>query len=198
MSTETKPTNPKDAIGSGKLPLDLVPDTAIVELATGFLEGALKYGKYNWRVEGVRASIYIAAAGRHMAKYKNGEDRDQKTRVKHLASVMACCAIIMDAELCGKLVDDRPPVAPMRELIDGYAEQVAYLKELFKDHHPHQHTIQDAQITEDPSVANFVRANGEQALFSQEAHKCKDGCPGCNPPEPGNLFPITKAAGETS
>jgi hypothetical protein len=143
MSTETKPTNPKDAIGSKKLPLDLVPDTAIAEMATAFLEGALKYGKYNWRVEGVRASIYIAAMRRHIAKYTNGEDEDETTRVKHLASAMACCAIIIDADIRGKLVDDRPPSSPVSEHLNDLSEKVVFLQELFKDHNPHQHVITD-------------------------------------------------------
>jgi hypothetical protein len=110
---ETKPTNPKDIIGSGKLPLGLVPDTLLTEAAIAFLEGASKYGRYNWRIAGVRTSIYREAMQRHMIKWWNGEDRDPKTRVKHLASVIACAGILLDAELCGKLTDDRPPRAPI-------------------------------------------------------------------------------------
>jgi len=150
MSRETKPTNPKDAIGSKKLPLDLVPDTAVAEMATSFLEGALKYGKFNWRIDGVRASIYIAAARRHLAKFTNGEDEDQVTRVKHLASVMACCAIILDANVCGKLVDDRPPRTQVSNQIDDLSDKVAHLQELFKDHNPHQNTIADSPKDDTP------------------------------------------------
>jgi len=142
---DMKPTNPKDAIGSTKVPYDLVPESAIAELATGFLEGALKYGRYNWRAKGVRASIYYSAMRRHMAKWYNGEDADEKTRVKHLASVMACCAIILDADLCGKLNDDRPPKAPVSKRIDELFEVIAHLKGLFKDEHPHQYTIADSE-----------------------------------------------------
>lgn len=144
---ETKMTNPKDVIGSRKLHLSLVPDTLIVEAATAYVEGASKYGRFNWRIAGVRASIYIDALERHMAKYKNGEDYDPATRVKHLASVLACAGILLDAELCGKLTDDRPPRAPIGRLIEQNEEISTYVKELFKDKTPYQYTIADGEAS---------------------------------------------------
>lgn len=42
METGSKPTNPKDAIGSGKLPLELIPWSANAEGCLALLEGALK------------------------------------------------------------------------------------------------------------------------------------------------------------
>lgn len=143
MSVETKATNPKDAIGGTKLPLHLVPTTGVEEEALAFLEGALKYGKFNWRVAGVRTSIYLDAIRRHLNKFENGEDRDQATLVHHLANIRACCNIILDAQLNGKLTDDRAPRSPNSDNIDQMTECVKHLKELFKDHNPHQHTIGD-------------------------------------------------------
>jgi len=142
---ETKPTNPKDAIGSTKLPMHLIPGTAKAFMALAFLEGALKYGKYNWRVAGVRASIYLDAMERHMEKWKNGEEVDPVTGVPHLASVMACSAIILDARAVGKLNDDRPPSAPVSETIDALAPIVRYLQSIYEDESPHQYTIEDTQ-----------------------------------------------------
>jgi hypothetical protein len=182
MSTETKNTNPKDAIGSTKLPLDLVPDTAVGEMALAFLEGALKYGKFNWRVEGVRASIYIAAARRHLAKFVNGEDEDQATLVPHLASVMACCAIILDAKVSGKLVDDRPPVAPVQGHFDGILKgKVAWLQELFKDHSPHQHVITDAIEEKFGSIldGNNCSSCGKVLNGENRSHNRHEFCKQC-------------------
>ena len=143
-NTVDKDTNPKDAIGSKKLPLHLVPSSGIALTATAFLEGALKYGKYNWRIAGVRASIYLDAMHRHIAKWQNGEDVDPETMVHHLASVCACAMIIMDAQLCEKLTDDRPPRAHVADLVDMLAAgNVQRLQNQFKDHHPHQYTIAD-------------------------------------------------------
>ena len=140
---DTKPTNPKDAIGSKKLLMSLVPSSLMAYAATAFLEGALKYGRFNWRKAGVRSSIYKDALDRHVAKWWNGEDCDPETRVKHLASAIACLGILLDAELCGMLNDDRPPRAPVGQLIDEQQELVAHLQEMFKDHNPHQYTIAD-------------------------------------------------------
>lgn len=144
MTTEVKPTNPKDVIGSGKLPLELVPSIIQAEAATAFLEGALKYGRYNWRVAGVRSSIYKAALDRHIAKWWNGEDCDSVTRVRHLANALACIGIILDAEVSGKLTDDRPPSqSALPEHIDQLQGTVKHLKELFASHSPKQYTIAD-------------------------------------------------------
>lgn len=143
MSTETKPSNPKDAIGMTKLPVHLVPDSLIAFASLAFLEGALKYGKYNWRVAGVRMSIYLDAFERHRMKFTNGEWADPQTGVPHLASMIACLGIILDAKVCDKLTDDRPPRAPMGEMIDGAQPLIAHLKKLFEEHTPHQNTIAD-------------------------------------------------------
>ena len=144
MTPEVKDTNPKDAIGSTKLPMHLIPGSAKAWLALAFLEGALKYGKYNWRVAGVRASIYLDAMERHLEKYKNGEWDDAQTGVPHLASIMACAAIILDAESVGKLTDDRPPKGDESDLIDSLATSVRYLQELYAEESPHQYTIEDS------------------------------------------------------
>lgn len=144
-TSDTKATNPKDLIGSTKLPLNLVPATLQVYAAMAFTEGATKYGAFNWRVAGVRASIYKAAHDRHMEKYWNGEDADPVTGVPHLASAIACLAIIADAKLAGKLTDDRPPKVPMSKLIDDAEATVKHLMELHKDKKPHHHTALDSQ-----------------------------------------------------
>lgn len=127
------PSNPKSIAGSEKIDIGLVPDTLALCAATAFLEGALKYGPYNWRTTGVRASVYHAAMLRHLAKWWGGQNRDKKTRVHHLDSVIACLGIIRDAELYGKLVDDRPPSPDphaMASAIDDLGELVTHLKNI--------------------------------------------------------------------
>lgn len=147
----TKPSNPKDALGSRKLDLGLVPDTAIAGMANALTEGALKYGRYNWRIAGVRASIYHAAFRRHVAKWWNGQDQDMATRVHHIDSAMCCLAIIRDAMVYGKLTDDRPP-SPIRgeaaTTIDDAEVNIRHLKKVFGDCNPHQFTIFDTPLTE--------------------------------------------------
>lgn len=138
--TDTKESNPKEAFGDAKVPMDLVPDTALIEENLAFLEGALKYGGYNYRVAGVKVSTYVRAARRHLAKFWNGQDRDPVTLVMELASVRACCGILIDGLLKRNITDDRPPRADIEAQMVEAAKVVAHLKQLFKDHHPPQYT----------------------------------------------------------
>lgn len=140
---DTKPSNPKQAFGDKKLPRFLVPDVLGSYAAVAFYEGAIKYGQYNWRAAGVRVSTYISAIERHLSKYKNGEWADEATGVPHLASVLACVGIILDAYHLDKLTDDRPPVSPMAKVETELAALLPNIKETFKDFNPHQWTIGD-------------------------------------------------------
>lgn len=146
--SDTKPTNslnPKDAIGLNKLPMGGVPDTLVTYAALAFLEGAAKYGRFNWRIAGVRASIYHDALRRHIASWWNGETVDPATGIPHLANALACIGIILDAEVAGKLTDDRPPAVALGEKIRQLATEIPRIKALFADHNPPQYTIADSE-----------------------------------------------------
>lgn len=186
MSYDTKLTNPKDAIGSTKLPTHLAPDTIKIYAALAFCEGALKYGTHNWRASGVRASIYRAALDRHIAKWWNGEDVDPKTGVPHLASAIACIGIIADAQLLGKLTDDRPPSSPeLLKMIDDAAATVAGLKKLFENETPYHWTIaDDAELRAREHTAEEIvalRATGDdKACLHADVCQLKAGHPGAH------------------
>lgn len=143
---ETKPSNPKDSIGVKKLPTHIVPSAVVRYAALAYFEGMCKYGKFNWRVAGVRISIYIDALERHLMKLKEGEWRDPKTGVPHLSSIIACAGIILDANELGMLTDDRGPVqlVAVAHLDEEAPLVMAHLLEMFKDYTPHQHVITDA------------------------------------------------------
>lgn len=128
--------NPKDSQARDKLPLDLVPSSLAAWAALAFAEGAAKYGAYNWRVAGVSASVYRAALERHVMSWWNGEDADPETGVPHLASMAACIGILIDADLCGKLADDRPPAMPMGEHVRAAEHAVRHTRALFADRQP--------------------------------------------------------------
>jgi len=115
--------NPKDIIGSAKLPMHLWPQTATVTGAIALLNGKEKYGRSNWREIGVRASIYFDACSRHLAAWFEGEDVDEEG-VPHLGSALACLAIIVDAQAAGKLIDDRQYPGGYRETIDAMSKLV--------------------------------------------------------------------------
>jgi len=143
MTPETKDTNPKAAVADGKLPLHLWPTTATALGCLAFLDGALKYGRSNWRVAGVRASTYVDAAKRHLDKWFEGEENDIDSELPHLAHALACVAILVDAGAVDKLNDDRMVNGVESEYIDSLSPHVARLRDLHKDRSPKHYTIDD-------------------------------------------------------
>ena len=143
FDSTSKATNPKDAVGSDKLPLHLWPETATVMGCLGMLDGMLKYGRSNWRVAGVRASIYIDAVRRHINAYAEGEDLDPDSGMPHLAHALACLAILVDAGAAGMLTDDRQVAGGYRQLVDSLTPLVAQLKAKHAGKDPYHYTIAD-------------------------------------------------------
>ena len=143
---EPKNGNPKDLAGTTRAPMHAIPVAALVEEALAMLEGILKYGANNWTLEGVRASVYIAAAARHTFKWCFGQQRDPVTQVHHLASARACLGILLDAEYRQVLRDDRPPSLDRLDELFSNAEKVAKnLFTLYGDVKPRHYTIDDKQ-----------------------------------------------------
>lgn len=144
---QTKPTNPKDAVASDKISLHLVPASFKAFTALALTEGMLKYGAWNWRAAGARASIYVSALQRHVDKWFNGEDMDPETGVPHLANACACLAVLIDSLTQGNLTDDRPPVQrELPHLINVSAPAtVASLRITFAGYAPRHCTIEDSR-----------------------------------------------------
>jgi hypothetical protein len=107
-----KDTNPKDAVGTAKVPMSTVPAPVLMEIGLAMLEGARKYGRHNYRAAGVRASVYYDAALRHLAQWWEGEDTDPDSGISHLVKAMACLVVVRDSELRENWTDDRPPKHP--------------------------------------------------------------------------------------
>ena len=145
MVAGRKPTNPKDIIGSSKLPLHLWPATASAMGCLGFLDGALKYGRSNFRAVGVKASIYVDAAKRHLDAWFEGEDLDPDSGLPHLSHTLACCAILAEALANKNLTDDRMYPTRYREFVNELTEHVGRLKLLRKDCDPKHYTIADVR-----------------------------------------------------
>jgi hypothetical protein len=131
FAIDVKPSNPKDAAATNRLDLSLFPATARAYGALAMVEGDQKYGGYNYREAGVMASIYYAAANRHLDKWYNGEDEDPKTKVPHLANAIACIAVLIDGIEKGNWTDDRPPVTDLGGLLDRFEKKVGQVKEIF-------------------------------------------------------------------
>lgn len=144
-----KYTNPKDFVGSNKLPLHLWPETATIHGCLAFLDGAGKYGRLNWRAAGVRASIYVDAARRHLNAWFEGEDCAPDSKVHHLGHALACIAVILDAQSAGKLNDDRMIAGGYNQLVDEMTPLVEVIKARHADKSPKHYTIADTTRTEE-------------------------------------------------
>lgn len=128
-----KPSNPKDNVGSTKLPFHLWPETATALGCLGLLDGELKYGRSNFRAVGVRASIYVDACRRHLAAWFEGESVDPDSGVPHLGHALACLAILVEAEAAGNLNDDRMFPTNYRVWINTLTPYVAKLQQKYAD-----------------------------------------------------------------
>jgi dATP/dGTP diphosphohydrolase, N-terminal len=138
-----KLSNPKDIVGSNKVPLHLFPLTAVAAGCLAFLEGVLKYGRSNFRVVGVRSSIYYDAARRHLDSWFEGEDIDPESGIDHLGKALACIAVLIDAKAAGKLHDDRMVAGGYAEYVKQLTPLVAELKKRHADKNPTHYTIAD-------------------------------------------------------
>lgn len=121
--------NPKDAVGSKKPPMSCVPLNVVQEVAIALHEGALKYGRFNWRETGVRPSVYMDATLRHLFAWYEGEDLDPDSGISHVTKAIASMIVLRDAMLSDMLVeDDRPKPggrAPLQQQMDALMERLA-------------------------------------------------------------------------
>lgn len=104
-----KDTNPKDAVGVKKVPFSTVPAQVTAEVGLALLEGARKYGRHNYRIAGVRASVYYDATMRHLSAWYEGQDLDPDSGLSHIVKALACLFVLRDAENNSAMTDDRPP-----------------------------------------------------------------------------------------
>lgn len=100
---------------SGKPPLALIPAVAEEAEAMAFADGKRKYGQWNF-MQGLEAMQLASAVRRHLASWISGEQCAQDSGVHHLGHARAGLAMIMALEASGKLIDDRPPTAKIKEL----------------------------------------------------------------------------------
>lgn len=121
LGATEKGENPKERLGRLKPDLSLIPQSVLVLEAMAMMQGAEKYGPYNWRSTKVQARTYIAAAQRHLAAWLDGEEVAEDSGIHHLAHARASLGVVMDAQLCGMMVDDRPRKGFAGNLIEAYS-----------------------------------------------------------------------------
>lgn len=139
-------TNPKQGVGSQKLPLHLVSPLATAYMAVGLANGAGKYGAGNFKGTEVLLSIYLAATLRHLFAFMEGQEYDPDDGSPHLGAIMANMAIILDARAVGTLVDDRVIAGGYLEELKKLTEIYQSLLELHKDRDPFHYTRNNVDV----------------------------------------------------
>jgi hypothetical protein len=109
--------NPKDLLGISKVSMTKVSPIALAHEALAMMDGAEKYGPYNWRDNKVIASIYVDALMRHVWAWFDGEETAQDSGVHHLGHARACLNILLDAQATDCLHDDRPKNGAMGKVL---------------------------------------------------------------------------------
>ena len=110
LAKDAKDPNPKDAIGARKWrQFTIIPMTVMWEIGAGMFEGAWKYGRHNYRVSDVRASIYVDAAMGHITSWWEGQDIDPDSGINELSKAICSLVVLRDAQIQSKMIDDRPP-----------------------------------------------------------------------------------------
>lgn len=134
----SKDSNPKEAFGSRKAGLSCISRQVMYEVGLAMLEGALKYGRHNYRVAGVRASTYYDACGRHMDAWWEGQDIDPDSgaQLHHVTKAIAGLTVVRDSMLAGNWTDDRPPRIGNPDWLKWYNEQAEKLVNECKDPKP--------------------------------------------------------------
>jgi hypothetical protein len=102
----------------------LVPAGALIQMAGVMQLGAEKYGPFNWRKDPVEAMTYVHAAMRHLTSWVDGESVDPESGESHIAHVASCMAILLDANACGTMIDDRPHQGTAADLIRAKSKPV--------------------------------------------------------------------------
>lgn len=106
---DSKPTNPKDALGVRRASMSVLPAGVMLEAALGMMEGAAKYGRHNYRAMGVQASVYYDATMGHLMDWWEGEDIDPDSGLSHVTKAIDSLIVLRDAMLQGRFTDNRPP-----------------------------------------------------------------------------------------
>lgn len=162
-----KSTNPKDFQGFKKVPFHLVPFTAMAVEALQFLDGGTRYGRENYRKEGVKASIYFDAAMRHLLDWWHGEDRTLDSLLRHLGGVRASTGILIDAIVNGKFIDDRAFANNYAELMAELHNDVKRIIEKNKDFNPKHYSKLDLKNDKQTTKSRTKKKN--RSVNSQRA-----------------------------
>lgn len=126
MSKEVRITDPNTGGQKGSKPerYDLIPSSALDEVARVYGFGANKYDIHNW-AKGYDWGLSIAALERHISAFKQGENIDPESGLHHLAhAVFHCLTLIVFIQqglgTDSRLVFDKKSKMTVKKVMDTY------------------------------------------------------------------------------
>lgn len=93
----------------GKNQVDLIPPEWTLAVGEVMTKGALKYAPHNWE-RGMKWSIMVGCALRHLLRFVSGETYDSETGCHHLAHVAWNALALMSYDVRGVGENDIPAV----------------------------------------------------------------------------------------
>lgn len=138
---DSKPTNPKDALGIRRVSMSVLPAGVMLEAALGMMEGAAKYGRHNYRAMGVQASVYYDATMGHLMDWWEGEDIDPDSGLSHVTKAIDSLIVLRDAMLQGRFTDNRPPRSKVFKR--DFNAKAGEILDKHADKKPHHYTLHD-------------------------------------------------------
>lgn len=90
----------------GKLRIDLVPASVLLEIAEVFTFGCKKYGDVNWQ-KGMNWSRAYGSCLRHLFAWASGQDKDPESGLSHLSHAASNIIHLIYYTKKNKGTDDR-------------------------------------------------------------------------------------------
>lgn len=123
--------------------MSTVPANVMAEVGVAMLEGACKYGRSNYRVAGVRSSVYYDAVIRHLFSWWEGEDIDPDSGMSHITKAITSLVVLRDAMIQDMATDDRPPRS--KKFYAALNETAGEILDRHADKSPRHYTIEDSK-----------------------------------------------------
>jgi len=136
----TDKPNPKNAAATAecRINLAIIPPASLAHEAMALMDGDEKYKAFNFRQDKIHVMGYIAAAERHIQKFKDRafeNDEDPVSLVHELGAAKAALGIILDAMENDNAIDDRPTKGNIAELFERLSAKVRLRRQRRAEQH---------------------------------------------------------------
>lgn len=104
---EPEPVAQQEPIPSAKIDHTMLPIDALEEVSKALMSGRTRFGAWNWAINPLTQTEYLAKVHRHVLAHQKGEDIDPITGCTHIACAIADLMFLQSNILNGRTKDDR-------------------------------------------------------------------------------------------